>query len=248
MYIDTILILTVIHNNPKINRMTVHLKSKQSRSKNSLTPALLLAAFIALAAQGYYSPFSTHSTTAKITRVIDGDTIETSTGMKIRLAGIDAPEYPKGCLSLESRNRLEQFVRDRSITFDQIATDHFGRQVSYVYDGNLDINKAMLSEGYAMIDPDTKEDAKTLTFEQAGREAKDAKRNIWSAACENTQKPGCVIKGNYRKDNDTYIYHLPGCYNYEKTSIDLHERDKWFCTEKEAVKAGFTRSADCPDK
>jgi micrococcal nuclease len=228
--------------------MVAHQKKPHARAINAITPAILLAAFIALAAQGYYSPFPQHKQTVNINRVIDGDTFETSSGAKVRLAGIDAPEYPKGCLSLESRNRLEQFISGRSVTIDQIATDHFGRQVAYVYEGNLDINKAMISEGFAMVDTDTKENPKTVEIEQAEREAKTAKRGIWSDSCENIQKPGCVIKGNYRKDNNTYIYHLPNCYNYEKTSIDLHERDKWFCSEDEATKAGFVKSSDCPIK
>lgn len=228
--------------------MAALLKKSQARAKNTITPAILLAAFIALAAQGYYSPFPHNKQTVTVNRVIDGDTFETSSGAKVRLAGIDAPEYPKGCLSLESLSRLEQFISGRSVTIDQIATDHFGRQVAYVYEGNLDVNKAMVSEGLAMVDSDTKENPKTVEIEQAEREAKTARRGIWSDACENIQKPGCIIKGNYRKDNNTYIYHLPGCFNYEKTSINLRERDKWFCTEEEARKAGFVKSADCPDK
>ncbi len=228
--------------------MTPHLKKISRRSHTYITPSILLAAFIALAAQGYYSPFPQNKQTAMVTRIIDGDTFVTSSGAKVRLASIDAPEYPNGCLSLESRNRLEQLVQDRSVKIDVIATDHFGRQVAYVYEGKLDVNKAMASEGLAMVDPDTKENPKTLEIEQAEREARLARRGIWSSACANTQKEGCIIKGNYRKDNNTYIYHLPGCYNYEKTSIDMHERDRWFCTEEEATKAGFLKSADCPVK
>lgn len=181
--------------------MSAHKKGTPVRAKNTITPAILLAAFIALAAQGCYSPFPQNKQMVTVNRVIDGDTFEISSGAKVRLAGIDAPEYPNGCLSLESRNRLEQLVRDRSVKAYQIETDHFGRQVAYVYEGNLDVNKAMVSEGLAMVDPDTKENPKTLEIEQAEREARLARRGIWSLSCANTQKEGCVIKGNYRKDN-----------------------------------------------
>lgn len=222
-------------------------ENKKNKKSKIITPAILLAAFIALAAQGYYSPFPKTTRSEKVIRVIDGDTVETAGGTKIRLAGIDAPEYPTGCLSLEARNRLELFTREQTVRIDKIAVDHFGREVAYIYNGNLDINKAMVSEGYAMVDTDTKENKKTIEIETAQREAQAAKRNIWSAACANTQKPGCVIKGNYRKDNNTYIYHLPSCYNYEKIVVNIHERDRWFCTEDEATAEGFMKSGDCPN-
>jgi hypothetical protein len=28
--------------------------------------------------------------------------------------------------------------------------------------------------------------------------------------------------------------------------IQLHQGDQWFCTEKEAVKAGFVKAGGCP--
>lgn len=227
-------------------KVMAQMKNMKNKKSKIVTPAILLAAFIALAAQGYYSPFPKTTRSERVIRVIDGDTVETASGAKIRLAGIGAPEYPNGCLSLESRNRLEQFTREQTVRIEKVGIDHFGREVSYLYNRNLDVNKAMVSEGYAMVDTDTKENKKTIEIETAQREAQAAKRNIWSAACENTQKPGCVIKGNYRKDNNTYIYHLPGCYNYEKIVINTHERDRWFCTEDEATAEGFMKSGDCP--
>lgn len=84
-----------------------------------------------------------------------------------------------------------------------------------------------------------------VELKQAEDEAKNAKRGIWSSACQQ-KKENCVIKGNYRADNNTYIYHLPNCYNYERIVVNEKERDRWFCTDDEAKKAGFVKSKDCP--
>lgn len=58
-----------------------------------------------------------------------------------------------------------------------------------------------------------------VELKQAEDEAKNAKRGIWSNACQQ-KKENCVIKGNYRADNNTYIYHLPNCYNYERIVVN----------------------------
>jgi len=83
-------------------------------------------------------------------------------------------------------------------------------------------------------------------LELAEGNAKNAKRGIWSSRCQNSQKEGCLIKENYRKDTKTKIYHLPDCYNYDKITVNLKEKDAWFCTAEEAVNAGFVKSRDCP--
>jgi len=55
-----------------------------------------------------------------------------------------------------------------------------------------------------------------------------------------------VIKGNYHKGTKQRVYHLPDCYNYNQVNINPNEGDRWFCTEKEAAAAGFSKSRDCP--
>jgi micrococcal nuclease len=55
----------------------------------------------------------------------------------------------------------------------------------------------------------------------------------------------CVIKGNINSD-DEKIYHLPGCGSYNRTVIDTGDGEKWFCTEEEAVSAGWRKAKNCP--
>ncbi|MEK7719466.1 MAG: thermonuclease family protein, partial [Bacteroidota bacterium] len=56
--------------------------------------------------------------------------------------------------------------------------------------------------------------------------------------------PDCKIKGNIGATGDK-IYHLPGCGSYEKTKIDESRGEKWFCSESEAVSAGWRKAKNC---
>ena len=50
----------------------------------------------------------------------------------------------------------------------------------------------------------------------------------------------CVIKGNVSKrNNDQKIYHCPNWRDYDRTNVIESEGDRWFCTEAEAIAAGF---------
>jgi hypothetical protein len=51
--------------------------------------------------------------------------------------------------------------------------------------------------------------------------------------------PGCEIKGSRNGK-----YHLPGCRSYGKTT----NPKAWFCSEDEAIAAGFRRAGDCPKR
>jgi endonuclease YncB( thermonuclease family) len=57
--------------------------------------------------------------------------------------------------------------------------------------------------------------------------------------------PGCDIKGKYalraQFTGHRGIYHVPGCGSYRRTV----RADRWFCSEQEALAAGFRRSFTC---
>lgn len=56
----------------------------------------------------------------------------------------------------------------------------------------------------------------------------------------------CLIKGNIGYNTGEKIYHLPGCEYYDATTIDERYGEKWFCTEKEAINAGWRKAYTCP--
>ncbi|MCW4049901.1 MAG: thermonuclease family protein [Candidatus Bathyarchaeota archaeon] len=91
---------------------------------------------------------------AYCSRIIDGDTIELSNGIRIRLADIDAPEsYESGYTA--STNALEDWVLGKTVCLDVddfYETDSYGRYVCVVYvstsSGYVNVNKALLDDGY----------------------------------------------------------------------------------------------------
>jgi len=54
---------------------------------------------------------------------------------------------------------------------------------------------------------------------------------------------GCVIKGNLDR-NDVRYYHLPEFRHYDQVEMNFEHGDRWFCSEEEAIKAGFTRARE----
>jgi micrococcal nuclease len=50
-----------------------------------------------------------------------------------------------------------------------------------------------------------------------------------------------VIKGNISSSGER-IYHVPGQQFYDQTQIDEASGERWFCTEHEALDAGWRKS------
>ena len=56
-----------------------------------------------------------------------------------------------------------------------------------------------------------------------------------------TSTQHCKIKGNISSSGEK-IYHMPGQQFYDKTVVDTSKGERWFCTEQEAVNAGWRKS------
>lgn len=177
-----------------------------------------------------------------VVRVIDGDTFDLEGGIRVRLFGIEAPEYPKGCLSQKAKERLEELVLGKEAEIEVEGSDSFGRKLGFVTVDGIFVNRVLVEEGLANVTDKNSKYASMLLAR--ADEAKKLKRGIWSSLC--MPKESCLIKGSFRRDKGTKIYHLPGCFNYERIIIKEREGDRWFCSEKEAQAVGFRKSEDCP--
>jgi hypothetical protein len=51
----------------------------------------------------------------------------------------------------------------------------------------------------------------------------------------------CAIKGNISSSGER-IYHVPGQRYYDATRISESKGERWFCTEEEAVRAGWRKA------
>jgi hypothetical protein len=59
---------------------------------------------------------------------------------------------------------------------------------------------------------------------------------------ESITKPGCLVKGNVSIESGRRIYHVVGMEDYEITKISPEKGEQWFCTEQEAISAGWIRA------
>ncbi len=131
---------------------------------------------------------------------------------------------------------------------------------------NLELVKLGFAHSYT-YPPDVKYQD---LFVAAQSEARENQRGLWSdCPAERPAKPdlappedpalqdpitsspslpnstsNCLIKGNIGSTGEK-IYHLPGCGSYDKTKIDDSRGEKWFCSEDEAMSAGWRKAKNC---
>lgn len=125
----------------------------------------------------------------KVTRVIDGDTIEIESGERLRYIGIDTPEKndprkPVQCFAEEASKRNMELVEGKIIKFykDVAERDKYGRLLGYVYleDGTF-VNLELVKDGVAFSYPYPPDISKQDEFSQAEKEARESKVGLWSA-------------------------------------------------------------------
>lgn len=201
------------------------------------------------------------SGTFKVTRVIDGDTIEIEGGEHVRYIGIDTPETvdprkPVQCFGIEASKKNKELVEGKTVRLEKDITDRdkYNRLLRYVWVDSLFVNLELVKQGFATsysYPPDVKFQKE---FSAAEKEAREANRGLWEACpvsvtptvqIQEPTKNECNIKGNISASGDK-IYHLPGCGSYTKTQIDEKRGERWFCSEKEAQEAGWRKALNCP--
>lgn len=123
---------------------------------------------------------------AKVTRVLDGDTVELENGDKIRYLLVDTPEVSGGgdCYSANALQFNSDLVLGKTIqiSYDVECTDAYDRTLAYVSVNGQEVNSLLVQRGYACvlhIPPDG--DARADEFKALQLEAKNAKRGLWGA-------------------------------------------------------------------
>jgi len=177
--------------------------------------------------------------------VLDGDTFLSEDGQKLRLLNVNAPELEL-CGGEESKKRLEELIKDKKVRIERITTDIYERSLVMAYADDELINRTLITEGWGVYGarkiPESEE------FKELQKKAKQEKLGIFGPECyqtENLDNPECSIKANIHRDTKKKYYHFPGCSTYIPTIIEKFNGDRWFCTEKEAQKAGFVKSGGC---
>lgn len=131
-------------------------------------------------------------TPAKVVKVIDGDTINVELSGKaetIRLIGIDAPEQndprrPVQCFANEAANKAKELLSGKTILLEADATqgdrDKYQRLLRYIFLAQTNINKLLISEGYAHEYTYNLPYRYQSEFKQAENEAREAERGLWA--------------------------------------------------------------------
>lgn len=124
--------------------------------------------------------------------------------------------------------------------------DDFQRTIAVCTANGLEINDTMVRQGYAWAFRKFSGD-----YIGAEDEARNAGRGIWQAATQTAEEfraerwkvaeqvspNGCPIKGNISKNGR--IYHAPWSPWYSRTKISVNKGERWFCSEAEALQAGW---------
>lgn len=114
----------------------------------------------------------------KVLYIADGDSLTLQAGrkrIKLRLAGIDAPEI-KQAFGQQARQSLYQLCWGKDARYDAKAVDHFGRTVATLRCDGIDAGRAQVERGMAWAAARAGRDLKML--EAAAR---NAKAGLWSA-------------------------------------------------------------------
>ena len=220
--------------------------------------ALGLIAFLSGTVQGG------SATEGYVDAFLDGDTIiinQTS----IRLKGIDAPEMSQTCQSKSGRayycgdaalTHLKSIIGQQTLVCRGDQKDAYGRLIAYCETNGVDLNGAMVEAGWAVAYTHYED-----TYEAQERIAKKDKRGIWqgeftrpaifrstswekakttnSNTSQKNERGECLIKGNINSKG-VKIYHTPWrSKHYNRTKINTAKGERWFCSEAEAIDAGW---------
>jgi endonuclease YncB( thermonuclease family) len=186
-------------------------------------------------------------------RVIDGDTLEIGSTI-IRLADIDAPELGQKCdgpKKLSSCGRvaadfLAERIEGQQIECDVVAIDDYGRSIASCIHNGEELSSWMVREGYALafvrFSDRYAADEQAARAQQAGlwratvEPPWEFRAKRWEFAAQEAPE-GCPIKGNISEHGR--IYHAPWSQYYDRTKISVNQGERWFCTEGEALAAGW---------
>ncbi|MBP7832664.1 MAG: thermonuclease family protein [Candidatus Levybacteria bacterium] len=127
-----------------------------------------------------------------VTRVTDGDTLELSSGEKVRLIGMNTPEKNQPYFE-DAKKALEDMVLNKEIRVetDISETDMYGRVLGYVFVGDVFVNQKMVENGYAVVST-TPPDVKYVeAFVKAIDTAKKNCVGMWEGICSPTES-SCI--------------------------------------------------------
>lgn len=221
--------------------------------------------------QGASSLVSAASSTGLFAQAIEGRATAVTGDVlrigktEIRLDGIDAPEPAQRCAipgnrrwrcGDAARQMLARMTRGETVACSVSGTDDTGRALGSCQVAGKDLAESLVAGGHVF--------AETGLFSKYGAQEEQAqveKVGIWRGnperpseyrarleeemaraweAAKRRAPRGCPIKGNIARGRKYYV--LPGTAEYHRVRIQTRRGERWFCSEEEAVAAGWKRS------
>jgi endonuclease YncB( thermonuclease family) len=175
-------------------------------------------------------------------------------GTVVRLAGIEAHESEQRCGRGANRWRcsgvaetvLSRLVNSRTVSCSLNGSDGAGRALGRCTVGQTDVAAELVRQGYVFA-----EGGLLARYAGEEREARAAKAGLWAGEVERPAEyraklweeakrrapDGCPIKGQITSSGRIYV--LPWSPDYERARVQAARGERWFCSEQEAVAAGF---------
>ena len=113
-----------------------------------------------------------------IKKIVDGDTVHLyhdNEIYKVRLIEIDAPERNQP-FGTDSTDYLKSLLREGRVNIEISGTDRYGRKLGRLYWKGKNINRAMVSAGYAWVYDDYVTDT---SFYENQSNARNLKKGLW---------------------------------------------------------------------
>jgi micrococcal nuclease len=185
------------------------------------------------------------------------------------------PTKGQECFGEEASQKNKELVEGKIIALEKDVndTDRYGRLLRYVWLEEKMINLTLVELGLAHAVSYPPDVAHQEEFRMAESQARAYQKGLWGADCDletkkleqlnqdiqdadqqlmdNVQgaedelvEEGCVIKGNISDSGK--LYHLPTCPSYSVVKINEDKGEKWFCSEEQAIEAGWQKSSNCP--
>lgn len=175
-------------------------------------------------------------------------------GTTVKLTGIEAPESEQRCgkaarawrCGAAAEAALSRLVGGRAVTCSLSGSDGAGRTLGQCSVGDKDIGAELVRQGHVFA-----EGTLIVRYASQEREARAAKAGLWGGDAERPAAyraklwdeakrrapEGCPIKGQVAGAARVYV--LPWAPDYERVRVQKARGERWFCSEQEAVSAGF---------
>jgi endonuclease YncB( thermonuclease family) len=223
-------------------------------ASHALLPAVTSQAPASRHARGEARPSAASSSSALEGRAtaVAGDTLRIG-GTSVKLDGIEAPLPDQICSDASggqwncgdaARHALARIVRPGRVSCDVSASSEI--QTGSCTVNGTDVAADLVRGGHVfavsgLFAPYTAEE----------REARAAKSGLWAgdaahpsdyrdqkwAEAKRASPDGCPIKGSVRGGRRLYV--VPWARGYEQVRVTRSRGERWFCSESEAIEAGF---------